>query len=83
MRELDASLARDSFRKIFMDEKQLKTKATTKAVSCHIISWVHHYTKRTESKNMVANKDEQAMVKDIFGIDVDIYENKYAGTIET
>lgn len=27
---------------------------------------------------MVANKDEQAMVKDIFGIDVDIYENKYA-----
>ena len=26
---------------------------------------------------MVANKDEQVMVKDIFGIDVDIYENKY------
>ena len=28
------------------------------------------------SPNRVANKDEQAMVKDIFGIDVDIYENK-------
>ena len=39
--------------------------------------------KRTESKNMVANKDEQAMVKDIFGIDVDIYENKYGSICPT
>ena len=26
---------------------------------------------------MVANRDEQVMVKDIFGIDVDIYEGKW------
>ena len=34
------------------------------------------FTKKTAGPNMVANRDEQVMVKDIFGIDVDIYENK-------
>merc|ERR1739838_1147543 len=59
--ELDTSMAKDSFRMLFIDDPKSTTTTTTKTDSI--------------SPNRVANKDEQAMVKDIFGIDVDIYEN--------